>query len=108
VVTYHKSCDYFLDRFGLVLAGTLEPRPGLEPSPTHINSLILRAKEEGVKLVLIEPNRPRRTPSHVAESIGARVLTLPILVGGTEKAGDYLALFDYDVALVAEALKTLK
>src|SRR5688572_3704229 len=44
VVTYHKSFDYFLKRFGLELVGTLEPKPGIEPSPTHINGLIPRVK----------------------------------------------------------------
>ena len=108
VVTYHKSFDYLLERFGLVLAGTIEPKPGIEPSPTHINALIPRAKSEGVKLVLIEPNRPRKTPTFVAESIGARLVLLPQLVGGAEKVTDYFGLFDYDVARIAEALKQSK
>jgi len=43
----------------------LEPKPGIEPSPTHINSLVPRAKEAGVKLVIIEPYRPRKTAEHV-------------------------------------------
>jgi ABC-type Zn uptake system ZnuABC Zn-binding protein ZnuA len=55
VITYHKSFDYLLERFGLVLDGTIEPRPGIEPSPTHINALLPRAKADGVKLVIIEP-----------------------------------------------------
>src|SRR3989454_4649719 len=29
VVTYHKSFDYVLERFGLVLSGTIEPKPGI-------------------------------------------------------------------------------
>jgi ABC-type Zn uptake system ZnuABC Zn-binding protein ZnuA len=106
VLTYHKSFDYFLERFGLVLVGTLEPKPGIEPSPTYINGLIPRAKEAGVKLVLIEPNRPRKTPTYVAEAVGAKLVILPVLVGGAEKAGDYLSLFDYDVARITEALKS--
>lgn len=106
VLTYHKSFDYFLERFGLVLVGTLEPKPGIEPSPTHLNALIPRAKEAGVKLVLIEPNRPRKTPTYVAEAIGAKLVAIPGLVGGAEKAGDYLALFDYDVARITEALQS--
>ena len=108
VITYHKSFDYFLERFGLVLAGTIEPKPGIEPSPTHINALIPRAKAEGVKLVLIEPNRPRKTPTFVAESIGARLVILPQSVGGAEKVTDYFVLFDYDVARITEALKQSK
>jgi ABC-type Zn uptake system ZnuABC Zn-binding protein ZnuA len=105
VITYHKSFDYFLERFGLVLAGTIEPKPGIEPSPTHINALIPRAKEQGVKLVIIEPNRSRKTPAYVADNIGAKMVTMPVLVGGAEKAKDYFTLFDYDVGQIVEAMK---
>ena len=105
VITYHKSFDYLLERFGLVLAGTIEPKPGVEPSPTHINALIPRAKADGVKLVIIEPNRPRKTPGYVANSTGAKLLVLPELVGGHEKVKDYIDLFDYNVAQIVAALK---
>jgi ABC-type Zn uptake system ZnuABC Zn-binding protein ZnuA len=105
VITYHKSFDYFLERFGLVLAGTIEPKPGIEPSPIHINTLITRAKEQGVKLVLIEPNRPRKTPTYVANAIGAKLLVLPASVGAAEKVKDYFDLFDHDVTLITDALR---
>ncbi|HEU0009750.1 MAG TPA: metal ABC transporter substrate-binding protein, partial [Verrucomicrobiae bacterium] len=105
VLTYHKSFDYLLDRFGLVLDGTVEPKPGIEPSPTHINALIPRAKADGVKLVIIEPNRPRKTPAYVADAIGAKLLLVPEMVGGHEKIRDYFDLFDYDVGQIVAALK---
>ena len=105
VITYHKSFDYLLDRFGFELVGTIEPRPGLEPSPTHINALIPRAREAGVRLVIIEPNRPRRTPQRVAESIGAKVVVLPIMVNGAEAATNYISLFDHTVGQLSAALK---
>jgi zinc/manganese transport system substrate-binding protein len=97
VLTYHKSFEYFLERFGLELVETLEPKPGIEPSPTHINALIPRAKERGVKLILIEVNRSRRTPEYVAQRIAAKVVVLPGMVGGNEKVPDYITLFDYYV-----------
>jgi zinc/manganese transport system substrate-binding protein len=97
VITYHKTYDYFLERFGLELVTTIEPKPGIEPSATHINSLIPHARGKGVKLVLIEPNRNRRTPEHLAERIGAKVLVLPGMVGGHQKVPDYISLFDYYV-----------
>ena len=96
-VAAYKSFDYFLKRFGLSLAGTIEPKPGIEPSPTHINALIPRAKSEGVKLVIIEPNRRRSTPEYLAKAIGAKLMVLPALVGGNDQAKDYLQLFDYNV-----------
>ncbi len=108
VITYHKSFDYFVERFGLELAGTIEPKPGIEPSPSYINGLIPRLKAAGVKIVMIEPFRPRRTPEYVAQAIGAKLLLLPGAVGGNEKVKDYIGLFDYDVAQIAAALKEAK
>ena len=105
VITYHKSFDYLLERFGLELAGTIEPKPGIEPSPTHINALIPRAKADGVKLVIIEPNRPRKTPSYVAEAIGAKLVVLPALVNGVPETSNFIDFIDYDVRTLVAALK---
>ena len=106
VVTYHKSFEYFAQRFGIEIIGQLEPKPGIEPTPTHINALIPRAKEEGVKLLMVEPFRPRKTPEYVAEAIGAKLLVIPEKVGGNEKARDYFSLFDYDIAQITSALRS--
>ncbi|MCU0786054.1 MAG: metal ABC transporter substrate-binding protein [Verrucomicrobia bacterium] len=108
VVTYHKSFDYLLERFGLVLAGTIEPKPGIEPSPSYISSLIPRLKSEDVKLILMESFRPHKTPEYVAQAIGGKLLLLPGSVGGNEKVTDYIAVFDYNVAQIVAALKPSK
>ncbi len=105
VVAYHKSFEYFAQSFGLKVVGYIEPKPGIEPSPTHINALIPKMKEEGAKLVIMEPNRPRKTPDYVAGALGAKVVLLPLLVGGNSEASDYLKLLDYDVKAVVQALK---
>jgi ABC-type Zn uptake system ZnuABC Zn-binding protein ZnuA len=108
IVTYHKSFVYFTERFGLELAGTIEPKPGVEPSPSYVNGLIPKLKSAGVKLVIIEPFRPRKTPEYVAQAIGAKLLLLPGSVGGNEKVKDYLGFLDYDVGQIAAALKDPK
>jgi zinc/manganese transport system substrate-binding protein len=106
VVTYHKSYNYLLHRFGLELVGTIEPKPGVEPSPSYIAGLIPRLKTADVKLVMIEPFRPRKTPDYVAQTIGAKLLIIPEKVGGNEKVKDYISLFDYDFAQITAALKS--
>jgi zinc/manganese transport system substrate-binding protein len=105
VITYHKSFNYLLEHFGFVLAGTIEPKPGIEPSPAHINELTREAKQTSVRLVVIEPNRPRKTAQKVADSIGAKLLVLPLMPGGNEKAKDFFGWYDYNVARIAEALR---
>ena len=104
VATYHKSMDYFLDRFGLVLVGTVEPKPGIEPSPSYVTALIPRLKGEGVKLVLIEPYRPRKTPEYIADAVGAKLVQIAVEVNGNEKVKDYLGLFEHAVSQIASAL----
>ena len=105
VVTYHKSFDYFAARFGLEIVGQLEPKPGIEPSPTHINGLIPVMKDKKVRLILIETFRARRTPEYTANATGAKVVVLPESVGGHEKVRDYFELFDYAVEQIDTALK---
>lgn len=105
VVTYHKTFDYLLDRFGLQLAGTIEPKPGIEPSPTHITALIPRLKEQGVKVVLIEDHRPARTPRFVAEQAGATLVILPHFPGGHKTSETYLEWMDHLIGELAAALR---
>lgn len=105
VVSYHKSYDYLLERFGLELFDTLEPKPGIPPSPTHINALIPRMKETGVKAIIIEPNKERKTPEFIAERTGAKVLVLPGTVEGIEEVKDYISLFDYNLTQIASVIR---
>jgi zinc/manganese transport system substrate-binding protein len=103
IVTFHKDFDYLAARFGLEVLDTLEPKPGIPPSPTHLAELVPRMQAAGARVILIEPFRERGTPDFVAEKTGAGVLVLPIMPSG-KQASDYLGLIDYDVRQIAGAL----
>ena len=105
VVTYHRSFPNFAERFGLVIVGYVEPRPGIPPTPQHTLDLINEMKRQNVKLILVEPYFDSKTPNAIARETGAQVLTMPPSVGGTKEASDYFKLFDYDVNLVIDAIK---
>jgi ABC-type Zn uptake system ZnuABC Zn-binding protein ZnuA len=103
VVTYHKDFDYLARRFGLDVVDTLEPKPGIPPSPTHLADVISRMKAQGVRWIIAEPTREQRNPEFVAEKTGARIVLLPIMPGGNE-AADYIGLIDYNVQQLQRAL----
>ncbi|TLD42428.1 MAG: Zinc ABC transporter, periplasmic-binding protein ZnuA [Candidatus Jettenia ecosi] len=105
IVTYHKTFPYLARRFHLNVLGTLEPKPGVPPSPSHLNSLIPMMKKEGVKLIIIEEFRERKIPEFAASQTGAKIVILPIMVGGQKETKDYVALFDYIIKQIASALK---
>jgi len=106
VVTYHRSWPNFMERFGLEVIGYVEPKPGIPPSPSHTLELIGEMKRQGVKLIVVEPYFSLRTPQAIANQIpGGNVLVLAPSVGGVKDVGDYIQLFDYNINLLAGALK---
>ncbi len=105
VVTYHRSWPNFAERFGLDVIGYVEPRPGIPPSPAHTRELIQVMISQQITLLLVEPYFDVRTPEAVARQAGARVLQLTPSVGGAPPATDYFALFDYNLGLLADAVR---
>jgi ABC-type Zn uptake system ZnuABC Zn-binding protein ZnuA len=66
---------------GLDVVGTIEPKPGISPSPAHIAELIEIMKRDKVKIVIRTSYFEARTPELVAKSTGATNLVLPYSVG---------------------------
>jgi ABC-type Zn uptake system ZnuABC Zn-binding protein ZnuA len=106
LVTYHRSWPNFMERFGLEVIGYVEPKPGIPPSPSHTLELIDEMKRGGVKLIVVEPYFSLRTPQAIANQVpGGQVLILAPSAGGVKEVTDYIQLFEYDVNLLAGALK---
>jgi zinc/manganese transport system substrate-binding protein len=93
-ITYHKSFSYLAERFKLRIVNTIEPKPGIPPSASHVLNLVAQMKSESVRLILMEPNHERKTASFLSEETGAKIAFVPSMVGGTKEASDYIALFD--------------
>jgi zinc/manganese transport system substrate-binding protein len=104
VVVYHDSWPYFTKRFGLTTVGYVEPKPGVPPPPSHVSALADLIKREQVSVILMEPYHQRSIPDLLARQTGVKVLVLAPTVGATPGTESYVALFDTDVARVAEAL----
>jgi zinc/manganese transport system substrate-binding protein len=105
IVTYHRSWPNFMERWGLNVMGYVEPKPGIPPSPSHTLELVQDMKAQGVKLIVVEPYFDLKTPQSIASQTSGQVLVLAPSVGGSKEATDYIQLFEYDVNLLAGALK---
>ena len=104
-VSYHEHWPYFAARFGLVYFGTIELKPGIDPTPRHIEELIATMKSEHVPLVVREPQFPEKVPALIADKTGASLVKLPIMPGGVPDTATYIAEMDYIVNTTANALK---
>ena len=104
VVTYHRSWSYFAAAFGLEVVDYVEPRPGIPPSPGHVQGLIGQIKQAGVRLLVMEDFFDPRLPQRIAKDAGVPLVVLPTSVGADEKIHTYFDLFDRQLDLIATAL----
>ncbi|SHK22340.1 metal ABC transporter solute-binding protein, Zn/Mn family [Thermocrinis minervae] len=77
VVSYHMLYDYLLLRYGAQLVGTIEPLPGIPPTPRHTQELVGLVRSQGVRLILQDVYHEKRTAQYIASQTGARVVELP-------------------------------
>jgi zinc/manganese transport system substrate-binding protein len=105
VVTYHRDFVYLAERFNLVVLETLEPKPGIAPSPAHLAKVITAMKTAGARVIMVQPFQNRRTAETVARQTGAVVLDIPQQPGARPGTATYFDLMDYMVRTLANALK---
>ncbi|WP_242342734.1 metal ABC transporter substrate-binding protein [Anaeromyxobacter terrae] len=105
IITQHRTLPYFLEWTGLESAGELEPRPGVPPPPAHLAELVVLAKREGVKAIVLENYYDRRSADVVAKHSGAQVVQIPGDVGGEPGVDGYERYVDVLVARVAGAAR---
>jgi len=105
VVVDHNQWVYFLTRFGLVEAGSIEERPGIPPTPSHLTRLIGVMKDQKVKVILSVPWSDQKIAERVAQETGAKVVPMASGVGAVKGTDGYLETIDYNVRSVAQALR---
>ena len=104
IVTYHNDFIYLAARFNLDVIQTLEPKPGIAPSPAHLADVISAMKAGNAKVILVQPFQNRRTAETVARQTAATVLDIPQQPGVIPNTETYFALMDYIVRSLAGAL----
>jgi ABC-type Zn uptake system ZnuABC Zn-binding protein ZnuA len=105
IITFHRSWTYFSGWLGLVVADQVEPKPGIQPSPSHTADLIRLVRDGNIRAIVVEPFYDTGAADQIARSTSARVLRLVTSVGGVEEANDYISMIDYNVRTLAAAFR---
>jgi zinc/manganese transport system substrate-binding protein len=102
-VEYHPEWIYFADRFGLKKIGSIELKPGIEPTPNHVVQLVQQIKQEKAQILLYGAQNPR-LPQQISSETGIKVLRLYTNAGGRPETDSYIKWIDYTVRSLVEAL----
>jgi zinc/manganese transport system substrate-binding protein len=95
IVTYHKNWIYFIKIFGLEEAGTVEPKPGIPPSPRHVTNLINLMRERNIGIILAANYFDEQKIRTVAARTDAEAVIVPLYVGGAAGVDDYFKLVNH-------------
>ena len=104
VVSQHKAFVYLYDWLGLKEVAVLEPKPGVEPSAAHLQSVLAGLKATPARAVLYAAYQDGRPSEWLGKATGLPLVKVPFTVGGSDGAKDLFGLFDDTVARLLAAM----
>ena len=105
IVVYHKNMSYLSNWLGLREVGSLEPKPGLPPTASHLSELLANLARDPAKAVVRSAYNDPRSAEWLSERAKIPSVMLPFMVGGTDKAQDLFGLFDDTLARLLAVAK---
>ncbi len=105
VIVYHDDWRYFAEAFGFDIVGFIEPKPGLEPTPSHLYELTKIIKSQGVKVIGFQPYFSDQAPNSLASQTGATAVKLATSVGCMDEVHSYGDIFEYNLRQIISVLK---
>jgi zinc/manganese transport system substrate-binding protein len=103
VVSQHKGFVYLYDWLGLKEVAVLEPKPGVEPTASHLQQVLATLKAAPAHMVLYAAYQDPRASEWLSKNAGILAVKVPFTVGGDERAKDLFSLFDDTVARLLAA-----
>ncbi|MDB5490822.1 MAG: metal ion transporter substrate-binding protein [Micavibrio sp.] len=97
VVVYHDEWAYLNRWLGLNEVATLEAKPGIPPTASHLQDVLATSRNAGVKMILLAPFDDDQAAKWLAGQIGAKIVRLPFTVGGRPGTETLQATFETTV-----------
>lgn len=106
VIIYHRQWSYLVDWLELNVVAEIEHRPGIAPSPRHVQEVIHMGRELDGPIVVAAAWDHLDVAAEVAERIGAPLAVLPGYSGAQEGTDDYFDFIDCICGRLQEAAAT--
>jgi zinc/manganese transport system substrate-binding protein len=103
VVCYHTHWSYLLNWLDMEIAGYIELRPGIPPTPRHKKEIIELIEKKNIKVVMISSWKEPSKAEEVARATKSKLLILPGEVAAVPGTDDYLQWIGYMVDHLYEA-----
>lgn len=102
VVAYHEAWVYLNRWLGLKAIATLEVKPGVPPTTSHLQDVLAASRDKGLRFIILAPFDDDQAAKWLAQQTGAKILRLPFTVGGVHGADTLNATFDQTLSLLLQ------
>ncbi len=103
VACYHKEWDYFSREFQVTCFDYIEPKPGIPPTPRHVQEIITAMRDQHIEVLLSTNYYDRNQVLEVARRTGATPVIVPSNTGGASRVASYFDLMNLWVSELARA-----
>ncbi len=103
ILLYHQTWTYLVHWLGLEVYGEIEHRPGIAPSPRHVQTMVEQGRELGDVIVVAATWSHVDVARETARRIGCPLAVLPAASGSEKGVDGYVQLIDEIVARLAAA-----
>ncbi|HWA40850.1 MAG TPA: metal ABC transporter substrate-binding protein [Gemmatimonadales bacterium] len=103
MVCYHKEWAYFSDRFGVTCVEYLEPKPGIPPTPRHVQEVIALMRDRHIPVLFASNYFDHAQIRDIADRTNARAVIVPENTHGAPGVETYFDLVNAWVTGLAQA-----
>jgi zinc/manganese transport system substrate-binding protein len=103
VVSQHKGFVYLYDWLGIKEVAVLEPRPGVEPTASHLQQVLVSLKNQSARMTLYAAYQDPKPAQWLSKNTGVPAVKIAFTVGGSDGAKDLFGLFDDTLARLLAA-----
>ncbi len=102
-ISYHRDIPYLGAFTGIEFVDTIELKPGIAPTPTHLAELVRKMKEQKVSLIVREQQYDAKTPAWLAEQTGAKVAVIGTMANSLPGTETFIKLSETNLTNLLKA-----
>lgn len=105
VIEHHKALTYLFAWLGMPVIGSLEPKPGVEPTSRHLKALVEEQRTRPAQMVVRTTIDSAKPSQWLSRQLQIPMVELPYSVGGTPGAKDLFGMYQDGIGRLLAALR---
>jgi len=105
VIAYHEDMAYLCGFYGMAQIGTIEVKPGVPPTASHLKQVETLGREKGVDLIVFNQSQSSKIPQKISLSTKVPTVQIANAVGAFDPIKSWIDLQKFNLNLLLKAVK---